>query len=125
MLPMVLDPTNAAAARASRPLSGMVFGLRGDDLLLGTGQQPLRLGQGQTQVGDITDTVRPADLPQVGAQFCASPFVQRFRQQQGLGSIRAEDVRHGRDSSATPAEPESVSVEISDGLVGAKLNTAS
>jgi hypothetical protein len=57
----------ASAARAGRPLNGMDFGLRGDDRLLGTVQQPLRLGLGQTEIGGLADTVRPADLHHVRA----------------------------------------------------------
>jgi hypothetical protein len=43
----------------------VVVGLRGDDLLLNTRQKLLRFGQRQTQVGDITKTIRPADLHDV------------------------------------------------------------
>jgi hypothetical protein len=67
VLSIVFDPTNAPAVWASRPPSSMIFGLRGDDRLLSTSQQLLRLGQGQTEIGDIADTVRPADLHHVGA----------------------------------------------------------
>jgi len=35
-------------------LNGVVPGLRGDDLLLNTRQQPLRFGQGQTKLAILT-----------------------------------------------------------------------
>ena len=65
MVPVVLHPANAAAARAVRPPNRLLPGLRGDDLLLNTRQQPLRLGQGQSQVGDIGDITRTIDLQDV------------------------------------------------------------
>jgi hypothetical protein len=43
----------------------VVVGLRGHDLLLDLRQQQLRLGQRQTQIGDLTKTIRPADLHHV------------------------------------------------------------
>jgi hypothetical protein len=39
----------------------MVVGLRGDDLLLNLCQQQLPFGQRQTQIGDFTETIRPAN----------------------------------------------------------------
>jgi hypothetical protein len=42
-----------------------MVGLRGNDLLLNLRQQQLRFGQRQTQIGDLTKTVRPADRYQV------------------------------------------------------------
>ena len=46
----------------------------------------------------------------------ADIFVEQFRQQQRLGAVVTDDVRHGPDSNAYCAEPESVSVEFSHGL---------
>ena len=39
----------------------MGVGLLGDHLLLNSHQQLLRFGQRDTQVGNITETIRPAD----------------------------------------------------------------
>jgi hypothetical protein len=39
----------------------VVVGLRANNLLLNLRQQQLRFGQRQTQVGNITKTIRPAD----------------------------------------------------------------
>jgi hypothetical protein len=39
----------------------MGVGLRGDNLLLNLHQQLLRFGQRQSQVRDITKTIKPAD----------------------------------------------------------------
>ncbi len=39
----------------------MAPGLHGDDLPLNARQQQLRFGQGQTQVGDIDEIIRPSD----------------------------------------------------------------
>jgi len=46
----------------------MAPSLRGDDLPLNARQQPLRFGQGQTQVGDIDKIIRPSDLHDVRAR---------------------------------------------------------
>jgi hypothetical protein len=43
----------------------VVVCLRGNDLLLNLRQQQLRFGQRQTQIVDLTKTVRPADLHHV------------------------------------------------------------
>src|ERR1700758_1396416 len=65
MVPVVLPTAYAAAASASRTPNGMVPGLFGDDLLLEAGQQQLRFGQGQTQIGDIAEIIGPIDLNDV------------------------------------------------------------
>ncbi len=39
----------------------MVVGLHGNELLLNLRQQQLRLGQRQTKIGNLTQTIRPAD----------------------------------------------------------------
>src|SRR4051795_13086690 len=46
-------------------------GLRGDDLLLDAGQQPLALGQGQAQAGQIGEVIGPGDPHDIGAVFFA------------------------------------------------------
>jgi hypothetical protein len=46
----------------------------------------------------------------------ANVFVQRFRQQQDLGSVGTGDVRHDPDSDAPCVDSESVPEEISHGL---------
>src|SRR6201988_1541919 len=65
MVPVVLHTAYAAAASASRPPNGVVPGLCGDDLLLEACQHQLRFGQGQTQIGDITEIIGPIDLNDV------------------------------------------------------------
>ena len=67
MVPVVLDAANAATASTIRPPTGVIPGLRGDDLPLDARQQQLPFGQGQTQTGDITEVIRPVDLHDVGA----------------------------------------------------------
>ena len=52
---------NNATASAIRPSKGMAPGLRGNDLLLQARQQQLPFGQGQTQVGDLTEIIRSVD----------------------------------------------------------------
>jgi len=67
MVPVVLHTANIATARALRPPNRMAHSLRGDDLPLNARQQPLRFGQGQTQVGDIDKIIGPSDLHDVRA----------------------------------------------------------
>ena len=45
----------------------MAVGLSSNDRSLDASQKPLRLEQGQTQIRDIVETIRPEDLCQVGA----------------------------------------------------------
>jgi hypothetical protein len=68
MVPVVLHTSSAVTARAFRPLNGVVPGLRSDDLLLNARQQPLRFGQGQTQVGDIDEIIGLSDFHDVRAR---------------------------------------------------------
>ena len=67
MVPVVLHLANPATARAIRPPNRVLLGLHGDDLSLNTCQQPLRLGQGQTQTGDVAEIAGPVDLQDVRA----------------------------------------------------------
>jgi len=46
---------------ARRTAHGMEPGLRGDDLLLQAGQEPLALGQGQAQGGQVGEVVGLGD----------------------------------------------------------------
>ena len=62
MIPVVLHMANSPTASAGRPSAGMAPGLRGNDLPLQTRQQQLPFGQGQPQVGDLTEIIRPVDL---------------------------------------------------------------
>lgn len=68
MVPIVLHVANAATTWATRPPNGVLPGLCGDDLLLEAGQQQLRFAQGQTEIGDIAEIIRPVDLHDVRAQ---------------------------------------------------------
>ena len=65
MVPVVLHTADLATALAVRPSNGVALGLRGNDLLLEARQQELPLGQGQTQVGDITEIIGSVDLHDV------------------------------------------------------------
>src|SRR5208283_1552071 len=67
MVPVIFHSASLATASAVRPPNGVALGLRRDDLLLEAGQQQLPFGQGQPQVGDITEIIRPVDLQDVGA----------------------------------------------------------
>jgi hypothetical protein len=69
--PVVLHPANAAAACAIRASNGMVPSLHSDDLLLEACQQPLRFGQGQTQIGDVAEVIGAVDLHDVCARSLA------------------------------------------------------
>ena len=48
--------------------SRVIPGLCGDDRLLEAGQQPLRIGHGQTQIGDITEIGGSDDLHDIRAR---------------------------------------------------------
>src|SRR5690349_4017042 len=61
MIPIILHTTNEATASAIRSPDGVVLGLRGNDLLLQTRQQPLPFGQGQPQIGDLNEIIGPVD----------------------------------------------------------------
>ena len=65
--PVVLHTAIAAIAPAIPPANRVLPGLRGDDLLLHVGQQQLRFGQGQTQIGNIAEIIGPDDLHDVRA----------------------------------------------------------
>src|SRR5271166_3030824 len=64
---VVLHPADIATAAALRAAHGMDPGLRGDDLLLQAGQEPLALGQGQTQGGQVGEVVGLGNPQNVGA----------------------------------------------------------
>ena len=68
---VVLDPAHVTAAAARRTAHGMDPGLRGDDLSLDASQEPLALGQGQAQAGQIGEVVGLGDPHDVGAVFFA------------------------------------------------------
>src|SRR3954453_4288729 len=69
MIPIVLHATNEATASAIRSPNGVVPGLRGNDLLLETRQQPLPFGQGQPQIGDLNQIIRPGDRRDIDGLF--------------------------------------------------------
>src|SRR6266567_8661198 len=66
MQPPVLHMASPAAESAIRSQNPVGVCLCGGDLLLKTRQKLLRLGQSQTQIGDIAKTIRPVDLHYVG-----------------------------------------------------------
>ena len=67
MIPVVLHMTSTAAAPTIRPPNSVGSGLGGDDLQLNPRQQQLRFGQAETQMGNIAEIVRLADLHDVHA----------------------------------------------------------
>src|SRR4051812_45538521 len=80
MLAIVLHPASGAAAPARRRVHGMNPGLRGDDLPLDASQHQPRIGQGQTQIGDVVEAIGPADLHDVRTPLLA--FGADFHQPQ-------------------------------------------
>ena len=73
VLAIVLHAANAFATLAPRPPHGVVPSLRGDNLPLDARQHQLRFGQGQTQIGDVDEAIRPVNLHHV----CARPLAFR------------------------------------------------
>jgi hypothetical protein len=69
--PVVLHVADAAAVWANWASKGVVPGLRSDNLLLEACQQPLRFGQGQTQIGDVAEVIGAVDLHDVCARSLA------------------------------------------------------
>ena len=69
VLAIVLHPAGSAATPALWPPDGVNAGLRGDDLLLDAGQEPLAFGQGQPQAGQVGEIIRPDDLQDISAVF--------------------------------------------------------
>src|SRR5271166_4880364 len=64
---VVLHPADIATAAALRAAHGVDPGLCGDDFLLKAGQEPLALGQGQAQGGQVGEVVGLGDPQDVGA----------------------------------------------------------
>jgi hypothetical protein len=59
-------------------MNRVALGLRGDDLLLEACQNPLSVGHGHTQIGDIVKTIRPVDRNDVDKRrFTVSPDLQQ------------------------------------------------
>ena len=105
MVPIILHTADPATARAFRSLNRVVPGLRGDDLPLNTCQQPLRLGQGQTQTGDVAEIAGPVDLQEVRARpFALSPGLHQ-PQHPAHASILGQ--RTGAKLSNLPSHPQS------------------
>src|ERR1700722_14090680 len=71
MVLIVLHPASTATAAAGWSPSGVIPDLCRDDLLLKARQQPLRLGQGQTQFGDIGEITEPVDLHNIRGRSLA------------------------------------------------------
>jgi hypothetical protein len=62
-----LHPANPIAAGANRPPDRVLPCLRGGDLALNPREQLFRFREGQSQIGDIAEVIRPADLHDVHA----------------------------------------------------------
>ncbi len=69
MVPVVLHMTNATTASALWPPNRVAPGLRGNDLLLEACKHPFPVGHGQTQIGDIVETIRSVDRHDVGKRL--------------------------------------------------------
>jgi len=105
MVPVVLQTPNPATARTTRPPNGVLPGLRGDDLPLNARQQPLRFGQGQTQVGDVAEIIGPSDFHDVRARLLAlNPDLHQPRHP---GHASTLGQRTGAKISNWPSHPQS------------------
>jgi hypothetical protein len=80
MIPVVFHATSETTASAIRSPNGVIPGLRGNDLLLQTRQQQLSFGQGQPQMGDLNEIIRPVDRHNVDGLFLTlgSSFHQSY-----------------------------------------------
>jgi len=105
MVPVVLYTASAVTVRAFRSLNGVVPGLRGDDLLLNTRQQPLRFGQGQTQISDVAEVIGPVDLHDVRARPLA--LTPNFHQPQHPGHASTLGQRTDAKIPHWPSHPQS------------------
>src|SRR4051812_13897682 len=103
MIPIVLYTTNRATAAAIRSANGMIPGLRGNDLLLESRQQPLPLSQGQPQIGDLSQIIRPGDRRDVDGLFLtvSAGFHQPHHPSHALTPIR-DQTRNYRFDARTP-----------------------
>jgi hypothetical protein len=64
---IIFHPANPIAAGANRPPDRVLPRLRGGNLALNPREQLFRFREGQSQIGDITEVVRLADLHDVDA----------------------------------------------------------
>jgi hypothetical protein len=83
MVLIVLHAARAATAGAGWSPNGVIPDLCRDDLLLEAGQQLLRFGRGQTQVGDIGEISGPFDLHDVSGlslTFSVAMRLQHLKQ---------------------------------------------
>src|SRR4051794_22705785 len=103
MIPIVLYTTNRATAAAIRSANGMIPGLRGNDLLLESRQQPLPLSQDQPQIGDLSQIIRPGDRRDVDGLFLtvSAGFHQPHHPSRALTPIR-DQTRNYRFDARTP-----------------------
>src|SRR3954452_15583507 len=104
MIPIVLRATNEATASAIRSPNGVVPGLRGNDLLLQTRQQPLPFSQGQPQMGDLNEIIGPVDRRDVDRLFLTVGL--GFHQPYNPSHATTPKREKGRETTAsTPAPP--------------------
>jgi len=110
MVPVVLHTANAATMWAGRPPISMLPGLRGNDLPLNARKQPLRFGQGQSQVADVTEVTGLVDLQDVRARPLAlSPG---FHQPQHPGHASTLGQKTDAKVPNWPAHPQSCGESI-------------
>ncbi len=105
MVPVVLHTASAVTVRAFRSLNGVVPGLRGDDRLLNTRQQPLRFGQGQIQISYVAEVTGLVDLHDVRARPLA--FTPNFHQPQHPGHASTLGQRTDAKIPNWPVHPQS------------------
>ena len=67
VIPIIFHAANIFAAGANWPPDRVFPRLRGGDLALNPRQQLFRFREGQSQIGDIAEVIRPADLHDVHA----------------------------------------------------------
>src|SRR3954447_3635741 len=104
MIPIILHATNEATASAIRSPNGVVFGLRGNDLLLQTRQQQLPFSQGQPQIGDLNKIIGPVDRHDVDGLFLT--LGPGFHQPHNPSHALTSDPRSRREATASaPAPP--------------------
>jgi hypothetical protein len=104
MVSIIFHTANTIATQAIWPPEHVGPRLRGHDLALDIRQEQLCLGQGQPQIGDITNTVRPADFQEVRAVILT--LGTGFHQPQNPRHAPTPGPRTGTKLPNSPAHPQ-------------------
>ena len=105
MVPIIFHPADQTTASAIGSPNGMASGLRGNDLLLNACQQQLPFGQGQTEVGEITEIIGSVDRHHIGGLvLTVSPG---FHQPQNPSHASTPGQRSGHENTASALTPQS------------------